>query len=81
MGECAARIYYYPLGRWDYTLIPLVGIILLSLSLYFIHTSLKMKIIEGLLYSCIIITTLIFGNDILASRTIDWPDIYHVQPY
>ena len=80
MGECVARIYYYPLGRWDYILIPIVGIILLSLSLYFIHTSLKMIIIEGLLYSCIIITTLMLGNDILASRTIDWPEVYHPTP-
>lgn len=80
MGECAARIYYYPLGRWDYILILLVGIILLSLSLYFIHTSLRMRIIEGLLYLCIIITTLTLGNDILASRTIDWPETYHIQP-
>ncbi|WP_289647123.1 hypothetical protein [uncultured Muribaculum sp.] len=81
MGECAARIYYYPLGRWDYILIPLVGIILLSLSLYFIHTSPKMRIIEWLLYSCIIITTLIWGNDLLASPTIDWPDQYHPTSY
>ena len=26
MGECVARIYYYPLGRWDYILIPFVPI-------------------------------------------------------
>lgn len=80
MGECAARIYYYPLSRWDYILIPLVGVILLSLSLCFIHASLKMRIIEGLLYSCIVITTLIWGNNILASPTIDWPEVYHPTP-
>ena len=80
MGECVARIYYYPLGRWDYILIPFVGIIMLSISLYFIHTSLKMRVLEMLVYSSIIITTLIWGNDILASRTEDWPDTYKVQP-
>lgn len=79
MGECAARIYYYPLGRCDYILIPLVGIILLFISLYFIKTSIKMRIIEGIMYSCIIVTTLIWGNDILASRTEDWPETYKVE--
>ena len=80
MGECAARIYYYPLGRWDYFSIPLVGIITIALSLYFIRTSLRMRFIEVLVYSSIIITTLIWGNDILASRTEDWPNTYKVQP-
>lgn len=80
IGECAARIYYYPLGRWDFLLIPLVGFIMLSISLYIIHTSLKMRVIEGVLYSCIIITTLIWDNDVLSSRTIDWPETYQVQP-
>ena len=80
MGECVARVYYYPLGRWDYILIPFIGIFLLSLSLYFIHTSIKMRVIEGLLYSCIVITTLIWGNNILASPTIDWPEVYRPTP-
>ena len=79
MGECAARIYYYPLGRWDYILILLVGIILLSLSLSLIHSTIKMRIIEGILYSCIIIITIVCGNDIFASRTCDWPETYKVK--
>ena len=79
MGECAARVYYYPLGRWDYILIPLVGIIMLFISLYFIHTSLSMRVLEVLVYSSIIISTLIWGNNILASRTIDWPDKYKAR--
>lgn len=79
-NECAARVYYSPLGRWDYILIPLVGIIMLSISLYFIHTSLRMRVLEILLYSSIIISILICGNDILASRTEDWPETYKVKP-
>lgn len=79
IGECAARIYYYPLGRWDYILRPLVGIILLSLSLSLIHTTIKMRIIEGILYSCIIIITIVCGNDIFASRMCDWPETYKVK--
>lgn len=81
MGECAARIYYYPLSRWDYIFIPLVGIIMLFLSLYYIHISLKMRVVEVFIYVSIIIFTLICGNNILASRTIDWPEEYHPIPY
>lgn len=79
MGECAARVYYYPLGRCDYLLIPIVGITLLSISLYLIHTSKRLRIIEILMYTSIIIATLFGGNDILASRTVDWPDTYKVK--
>lgn len=79
MGECAARVYYYPLGRCDYLLILLVGIVLLSISLYLIHTSQRLRIIEIFIYANIIIATLLWGNDILASRTVDWPDTYKVE--
>lgn len=78
IGECAAWVYYYPLDRWDYVVIPLVGFVILSLSLYCIHTSLKMRVIEAFIYVSIIIFTLTCGNNILASRTIDWPEVYHV---
>lgn len=79
MGECAAWVYYYPLGRCDYLLIPLMGIVLLSISLYIIHTSKKLRIIEVFIYASIIIATLFWGNDILASRTVDWPETYKVK--
>ncbi|MEZ3599252.1 MAG: hypothetical protein K1V81_09205 [Paramuribaculum sp.] len=78
-GECAARVYYKPFIGWDYIKITLVGIIMLSISLYFIHTSLRMRVLEVLVYSSIIISTLIWGNDILASRTEDWPEVYKVK--
>lgn len=82
MGECVARVYYYPLGRYDYLLIPIVGIVLLSISLYLFPTSKcnKLWIIEVFIYTSIIIVTLFLGNDILASRIIDWPETYHVKP-
>lgn len=79
MGECAVRIYYYPLGRCDYLLIPLVGIVMMSISLYLIHTSKRFRIIEISIYTGIIIATLLWGNDILASRTEDWPETYKVE--
>ena len=79
MGECAAWVYYYPLVRCDYLLIPLMGIVLLSISLYIIHTSKKLRIIEVFIYASIIIATLFWGNDILASRTVDWPETYKVK--
>ena len=78
IGEYSAMVYYYPLGRWDYILIPLVGIILLSLSLRFIQTSLKMRVIEASVYTLIISVVLIFGNEILSSRTENRPDYYRV---
>ena len=80
VGECAARVYYKPFNGWDYIKIPLAGIIMLSISLYFIYTSLRMRVLEVLMYSSIIISTLIWGNDILALRTEDWPETYQVQP-
>lgn len=79
MGECVARIYYYPLGIWDYILIPLVGLIMLFLSLYYIHISLKIRAIEVFIYTSIITFILICGNNILASRTEDWPEAYQVK--
>ena len=76
--ECVARIYYYSLGRWEYILISIVGIIMLSISLYVIHTTRRMRVIEVLVYTLIISAVLIFGNEILSSRTENWPDYYRV---
>lgn len=80
-GECATIVYYYPLGRRDYILIPLIGIIMLSLSLYFIPVSKKFRVTEVFIYVSLILITIIRGNDLLASRTIDWPDKYHPTLY
>lgn len=41
IGECASRIYYYPLDRWDYILIISIGIIIYLLSIRFIRASFK----------------------------------------
>lgn len=79
IGECAVRIYYHTIGRWDYILIPLVGIIMLFLSLYYIHISLKIRAVEVFIYTSIITFILICGNNILASRTEYWPEVYQVK--
>lgn len=78
-GECAVRVYYYPLGIRDFILIPFVGIVMLSVSLYIFPVSKKLQLIEVFIYACIIITTLLCGKNILASRTINWPDSYKVS--
>lgn len=80
LGECAARIYYKPLSITDYILLPILGITLVSISLRYIRTNKAVRYIEVSIYSIIIMLTLVFGNEILASRTIDWPETYQVQP-
>lgn len=79
-GECVARIYYYPLGRCDYLLIPLAGIVMLSISLFSISTSKKFRAIEVFIYAVVISVTLLYGNVLLASKTINWPEEYHPSP-
>lgn len=79
VGECAARVYYKPLSVTDYILLPLVGIVLVSLSLRYIRTNKAVRYIEVSIYSIIIMLGLVYGNKILASRTIDWPETYSVQ--
>lgn len=79
VGECAARVYYKPLSVTDYILLPLVGIVLVSLSLRYIRTNKAVRYIEVSIYSIIIMLSLVYGNKILASRTIDWPETYSVQ--
>ncbi len=80
LGECAARVYYKPLDVTDYILLLIVGFVLLSISLRYIQTNKAVRYIEVSIYSIIIIFTIVFGNEILASRTIDWPETYQVQP-
>jgi hypothetical protein len=60
-------------------LITTIGIIMLSLSLCLLHCSQKLGAIEMFIYASIIIATLMWGNEILASRTIDWPETYKVE--
>ncbi len=79
-GECAARLYYKPLDVTDYILLLIVGIVLLSISLRYIRTNKAVRYIEVSIYSIIMMFILVFGNEILASRTIDWPETYKVQP-
>lgn len=80
LGECAARVYYKPLDVTDYILFPIVGIACVFISLRYIRTNKAVRYIEVAIYSIIIMFILVFGNEILASRTIDWPETYQVQP-
>lgn len=66
VGECATRVHYYPLGRWDYILIPLVGIIMLFLSMYITPASKVLKAIGITIYASLIIATLRWGNFLLS---------------
>ena len=79
VGECVARVYYKPLDIADCILLPIVGTELLCLSLQYIRTNKAVKYIEVSIYSIIIMLTLVFGNEILALRTIDWHETYQVQ--
>lgn len=79
-GECAARVYYKPLSVTDYILFPIVGIAFVFISLRYIRTNKAVRYIEVSIYSIIMMFILVFGNEILASRTIDWPETYQVQP-
>ena len=79
-GECASRVYYYSLDRWDFVVIGVIGITILLSSLHYIRTNKYQRWLECSIYSSIIIITIVFGNSILASRTIDWPETYKVKP-
>ena len=78
-GECVERVYYYPLETRDYAIIIFIGIIVLFSSLHYIMTNKFQRWIECSIYCTIIIITIVFGNSILASRTIEWPDTYKVS--
>ncbi len=78
LGDCAARVYYKPLDVTDYILFPIVGIACVFISLRYIRTNKAVRYIEVAIYSIIIMFILVFGNEILASRTIDWPETYQV---
>ena len=78
-GECASRVYYYPLYRWDYVMIALIGITMLLSSLHYIRTNKYLRWLECSIYCSIIIITIVFGNSILASKTMDWPDKYKAR--
>lgn len=78
VGECIHRVYYYPLDRRDYILITTLGIIMLSLSLCLLHCPQKLGAIE--MFICKHYhRNFNVGNEILASRTIDYPETYKVE--
>lgn len=82
-GECAAIVYYLPMGILDYVYIFLIGSIFMFVSYCFTKkTSSRTDFwIEGLIYIVGIVLICYFGNDILASREVEWPHHYHPTPY
>lgn len=83
VGECAAITYYYPLTWWDRAGIILFGIIATIISLRLIPKNIKNRkvilAIISLIYVLSIGLYVIFGNEILGTREIDWPHHYKVQ--
>lgn len=79
MGECVSSVYYCPLDSWDSVIIALIGIIMLIFSIHFIGSNKYQKWLECSIYCSIIFITIVFGNSIIASRTIDWPDKYKAR--
>ena len=83
MGECAAIIYYYPWTWWDRAGIILFGIIATIISLRLIPKNIKNRkvilTIISLIYVLSIGLYVVFGNEILGTREIDWPHHYKVQ--
>lgn len=57
------RVYYYPLDRRDYILIIIIGIMMLSLSLYLLQCSKKLRAIEMFIYVSIIIAILMRSDN------------------
>lgn len=84
VGECAAITYYYPLTWWDRAGIILFGIIATIISLRLIPKNIKNRkvilTIISLIYVLSIGLYVVFSNEILGTREIDWPHHYKVQP-
>lgn len=82
VGECVAITYYYPLTWQDRAGIILFGIIATIISLRLISKDMKnrkiMLTIISLIYMLSVVY-MIFGNEILGTREIDWPHYYKVQ--
>lgn len=84
MGECAAITYYYPLTWLDRAGIILFGIIATIISLRLITKNMKNRkiilTVISLIYVLSIGLYVVFGNEILGAREIDWPHHYNIQP-
>ena len=80
LGECALRVYYCSLDSWDYVMIAFIGISMLLSSFHYIRTNKYLGWLECSIYCTIIRMIIVFGNSILASRTIDWPETYKITP-
>lgn len=82
-GECVSIVYYIPFQWSDYILLFLLGLSFggLSITLPRKRQGKNSKIIEGVIYTIIIVLICYFANDILGSVEYDWPHKYSPTPY
>ena len=81
VGQCAVTTYYKPIDIWNILLFSVITGAGFFISAYTIGSSkLKERVIMAVLYAGLLCLVTLFGNDILGSRTIDWPQEYKVQP-
>ena len=80
-GECAVIVQYNPLGACGKMMLFTIGFIFFSLFFLLRRGKDKfLKWIVSILYLTYFLIITIFANEILESRTIDWPQEYHPQP-
>ena len=80
VGQCAVTTYYKPIDVWDILLFSVITGAGFFISAYAIgRPNLKERAIMAVLYGVLLCLVSLFGNDLLGSRTIDWPQEYKVQ--
>lgn len=81
VGQCAVTTYYKPIDVWNILLFSVITGAGFFISVYEIgRPNLKERAIMAVLYGGLLCLVTLFGNDVLGSRTIDWPQEYKVQP-
>lgn len=76
VGECAAISYYKPLAHWDRLLFIVIGITALFISIKIAKPSKYYIILLSVIYTVIIVSYSIFGNQLLGMTIKDWPHEY-----
>lgn len=82
-GECAAILYYIPLSLKDYCTIIISACSAFGLSYLLTKGNVNKRVlmIEVFLYAIIVAMLCIYGNNILASVEVNWPQTYHPIQY
>lgn len=84
VGECAVITYYQPLTWLDRTCFILLGAMAWIISRPLIPKDMKHRkillIIIGLIYVLSAGLYVVYGNEMLGAREMDWPHHYKVQP-